>query len=83
MNKRIAAALAGIAVGVTTLTSVALATPDEEPRELREPDETRAIICRMLEELDQLEGVDLDDVLIDLRCDEDPTTTTTTTTTTR
>ncbi|GAA1266531.1 hypothetical protein [Saccharothrix xinjiangensis] len=85
MNKRIAAALAGIAVGVTTLTSVALAGPAEEPRAPREPvDETRAVVCRMLEELNGLEGVDLDDILTDLGCDEEePTTTTTTKTTTK
>ncbi|MFC6088319.1 hypothetical protein [Saccharothrix lopnurensis] len=79
MNKRIAVALAGAALGATTLAGVALAAPAEERQD--PADETRAVICRVLEELEGLEGVDLSDILDDLKCDDedDPTETTTTT----
>ncbi|QFZ16118.1 hypothetical protein [Saccharothrix syringae] len=79
MNKRIAAALTGAALSVTTLAGVALAAPAEEPKQ-QPSDETRDVICRVLEELDGLEGVDLKDILKDLKCDEDDPTETSTTT---
>ena len=78
MNKRIAAAIAGVALSVTALTAAAQATPGARQQQQQSDDNTRKVICKVLEDLGGLEGVDVEDILDTLCKSSVPTTTTTT-----